>query len=161
MQTHIHIHTYVSHAGNLRFVGVCCLRLCGLHSYKTSRINKIFPLAHRMRQSGNASGGRTPSGGNSGSSNNSGSGNNSHGSTMPASSRPRGTSVTASSGSSSGRGANNAPMSERQQMALLMQMTNAASPTGIYNRMLWYWWLLLLSTDLLINKFTRLDTHKT
>lgn len=49
---------------------------------------------------------------------------------MPASSRPRGVSSIGGAGGgggSGGRSANNAPMSERQQMALLMQMTNSGN----------------------------------
>lgn len=48
---------------------------------------------------------------------------------MPSTSRPR---ITGGS-SSTGRAATNTPMSERQQMALLMQMTSSNNQTGIRN----------------------------
>lgn len=47
---------------------------------------------------------------------------------MPSTSRPRG--FTGASSSSGGRSAPNTPMSERQQMALLMQMTSSSNQAG-------------------------------
>lgn len=46
---------------------------------------------------------------------------------MPSTSRPR--NVAGGSGTS-GRSATNTPMSERQQMALLMQMTSSSNQSG-------------------------------
>lgn len=48
---------------------------------------------------------------------------------MPATPRPRGFSGASTS---SGRPSTNTPMSERQQMALLMQMTSPSNQSGIY-----------------------------
>lgn len=48
---------------------------------------------------------------------------------MPSTSRPRGF-TGAASGSGGGRSAPNTPMSERQQMALLMQMTSSSNQAG-------------------------------
>lgn len=47
---------------------------------------------------------------------------------MPSTSRPRG--YTGASSSSGGRSAQNTPMSERQQMALLIQMTSSSNQAG-------------------------------
>lgn len=48
---------------------------------------------------------------------------------MPSTSRPRG--FTGASSGSGGRSATNTPMSERQQMALLIQMTSSSAGNHI------------------------------